>query len=258
MLLESCGLNTVCAEAKCPNRGECFSRGTATFLILGSVCTRNCAFCGVDFGDPLAPDPEEPNRLAKAALKMGLKHVVITSVTRDDLRDGGASFFASVVKAVRQKLPKATVEVLIPDFAGSRQALHTVLDSAPDVLNHNIETVPRLYSSVRPQAEYGRSLQLLSRTAADGRSKVKSGIMVGLGETELEVEEVMGDLRKSGCSILTIGQYLRPSRHQVPLREFISPRKFSDYEQIARSMGFEHVFSGPYVRSSYRAEEQFQ
>lgn len=258
MLLESCGLNTVCAEAKCPNRGECFSRGTATFLILGSVCTRNCAFCGVDSGDPSPPDPQEPDRLAEAALQMNLKHVVITSVTRDDLEDGGASFFASVVKAVRHKLPGATVEVLIPDLSGSQQALHTVLDSTPDVLNHNIETVPRLYSSVRPQAAYSRSLQLLSRSAADGRSKVKSGIMVGLGETAQEVEEVMSDLRSVGCSILTIGQYLRPSRNQVPVREFVSPQQFSHYEQTGFSMGFEHVFSGPYVRSSYRAEEQFR
>ncbi|MFP4163667.1 MAG: lipoyl synthase [Chitinispirillaceae bacterium] len=257
-LLESCGLNTVCAEAKCPNRGECFSKGTATFLILGSVCTRNCAFCGVESGTPLPPDPDEGERLAEAASRMGLKHVVITSVTRDDLSDGGAHAFATVVEAVRRRLPGATVEVLIPDFGGCEQALGTVLDSAPDVLNHNIETVPRLYSSVRPQAEYDRSLELLSRAASDGRAAVKSGMMVGLGEQLQEVEGVMADLRASGCTILTVGQYLRPSRSQVPVKEFVTPQQFSSYEQIALSLGFEHVFSGPYVRSSYRAEEQFR
>jgi lipoic acid synthetase len=249
-LLSTNNLNTVCSEAKCPNRGECFSRGSAAFLILGRICTRDCAFCGVESGQPLAVDPDEGKRLAEAAARMGLKHVVVTSVTRDDLPDGGAAAFADVIKHLRGKLPQATIEVLIPDFQGSVDSLATVLESKPDVLNHNMETVLRLYPSIRPQAIYTRSLELLKRAAADNRSVVKSGIMVGLGETAGEVEELLRDLRSSGCAVVTIGQYLRPSRHQVPVKEFITPEQFSTYEKTALGMGFKHAFCGPYVRSS--------
>lgn len=256
-LLSTNNLNTVCSEAKCPNRGECFSRGSAAFLILGSVCTRNCAFCGVESGLPSAVDYDEGKRLAEAAAQMGLSHVVVTSVTRDDLHDGGASAFADVIKHLRGKVPQATIEVLIPDFQGSIDALMTVLDNRPDILNHNMETVHRLYPSIRPQAIYAQSLKLLKRAADDNRSVVKSGIMAGLGETVDEVKELLQDLRSSGCTIVTIGQYLRPSLHQTPVEEFISPSQFSAYEEAALRMGFKHVFCGPYVRSSYRAEEMY-
>jgi len=254
-LISSCKLNTVCSEAKCPNRGECFSRGSAAFLILGPVCTRNCAFCAVEPGRPADVDAGEGERLAEAACRMGLKHVVITSVTRDDLPDGGASAFANALKCLRGKIPRAAAEVLIPDFQGASGALKTVLDAEPDILNHNIETVPRLYPSIRPQAVYERSLELLKRAADDGRPSVKSGIMVGLGETVSEVEGVMRDLRAAGCAVVTIGQYLRPSRRQVPVREFVTPEQFSAYEKTALDIGFERAFCGPFVRSSYRAEE---
>jgi len=255
-LISSCRLNTVCSAAKCPNRGECFSRGSAAFLILGSVCTRDCAFCGVEFGQPVGVDVDEGERLADAACRMGLKHVVVTSVTRDDLSDGGAAVFADVLTRLRKKIPTAATEVLIPDFQGSRDALTTVLDAKPDVLNHNVETVPRLYPSIRPQAIYERSLELLRRAADDCRPTVKSGIMVGLGETVDEVESLMRDLRSAGCTAITIGQYLRPSRRQVQVREFITPGQFTEYEKMAVDMGFEHAFCGPYVRSSYRAGER--
>jgi len=248
-------LNTVCAEAKCPNRGECFSRGSAAFLILGSVCTRNCAFCGVQSGTPSDVDPDEGRRLAEAAFAMGLKHIVITSVTRDDLSDGGAGAFSDALNQLRTKIPDAALEVLIPDFKGCNQALLTVLDSKPDVLNHNLETIPRLYPAIRPQAIYSRSLELLERAAADSRTKVKSGIMVGFGETVDEVRALLTDLKKTGCSIITIGQYLRPSRNQIPVTEFVTPQMFSDYEKLCLDMGFEQAFCGPYVRSSYRAGE---
>jgi len=254
-LISSCRLNTVCAEAKCPNRGECFSRGSAAFLILGPVCTRNCAFCGVKSGRPMSVDGDEGERLADAARRMGLKHVVITSVTRDDLPDGGASAFAAALKCLRAQIPQAAVEVLIPDFLGSAAALKTVLDAEPDVLNHNIETIPRLYPSIRPQAVYERSLELLRRATDDGRPAVKSGIMVGLGETASEVTELMRDLRAAGCAVITVGQYLRPSRRQVPVKEFITPEQFSIYEKTALDMGFDRAFCGPFVRSSYRAGE---
>jgi len=254
-LISSCNLNTVCAEAKCPNRGECFSRGSAAFLILGPVCTRGCAFCAVESGRPAAVDAGEGERLAEAVCRMGLKHVVITSVTRDDLPDGGASAFTGAIACLRGKIPQAAVEVLIPDFQGSPDALKTVLDAEPDILNHNIETVPRLYPSIRPQAVYERSLELLKRAADDGRSSVKSGIMVGLGETAVEVKELMLDLRAVGCSVITIGQYLRPSRRQVSVKEFVTPEQFSAYEEMALGMGFEQAFCGPFVRSSYKAEE---
>jgi lipoic acid synthetase len=203
----------------------------------------------------LDADPDEGRRLAEAAFAMGLKHIVVTSVTRDDLSDGGAGAFSDVLKQLRAKIPDAALEVLIPDFKGCAKSLSTVLDSKPDVLNHNLETVSRLYPAIRPQAIYSRSLELLERAAADGRAKVKSGIMVGLGETVDEVRALLIDLKKTGCSIVTIGQYLRPSRNQVPVTEFITPQQFSDYEKLCLDMGFEQAFCGPYVRSSYRAGE---
>lgn len=254
-LIADCGLHTVCAEAKCPNRGECFSKGSAAFLILGPVCTRNCAFCGVASGTPTPVDTNEGKRLSEAAAKIGLKHAVVTSVTRDDLPDGGAAAFADTVSHLHDKLPNATIEVLIPDFQGSINSLKTVLDSRPTVLNHNMETVARLYPSVRPQAIYDRSLELIKRAADDGRSVVKSGIMVGLGETVDEVHELMRDLKSAGCSVITVGQYLRPSAQQIPIAEFITPDQFAAYEKTAVEIGFERAFCGPYVRSSYRADE---
>ncbi|GBU22829.1 lipoyl synthase [Fibrobacteres bacterium R8-0-B4] len=253
-LIADCGLHTVCAEAKCPNRGECFSKGSAAFLILGPVCTRNCAFCGVASGTPSIVDTNEGERLAEAAKRMGLKHAVVTSVTRDDLPDGGAAAFADAVSKVRDKIPAATIEVLIPDFQGSADSLKTVLDSRPDVLNHNMETVARLYPRIRPQAGYERSLELIRRASDDGRSVVKSGIMVGLGETVDEVFGLMRDLRSAGCGVITVGQYLRPSVRQVPVAEFVAPERFEVYEETALKMGFDRAFCGPYVRSSYRAE----
>jgi lipoyl synthase len=253
-LLTECGLHTVCAEAKCPNRGECFSKGSAAFLILGPVCTRNCAFCGVSTGTPSPVDADEGGRLAEAAKRMGLRHVVVTSVTRDDLPDGGAAAFADVVKRLRDKVADVVIEVLIPDFCGSADSLKTVLDSGPDVLNHNMETVSRLYPQIRPQADYARSLELIRRAADSGRSVVKSGIMVGLGETVDEVEGLMRDLRSAGCGLITVGQYLRPSARQVPVSEFVAPERFAEYERLAVDMGFAKAFCGPYVRSSYRAE----
>lgn len=244
-------LNTVCAEAKCPNRGECFSRGSAAFLILGQTCTRNCSFCGVNFGTPEHVDIDEGKRLAEAAAQMKLSHIVVTSVTRDDLDDGGASSFADAIKCVREKNPQSIIEVLIPDFWGSHDSLMTVLDARPDILNHNIETVARLYPTIRPQAIYERSLELLRRAADDGRSIVKSGFMVGLGESVGEVENLLRDLKDAGCSMVTIGQYLRPSKNQIEVAEFVTPERFLDYEKFAVGLGFDSVMCAPYVRSSY-------
>jgi lipoyl synthase len=254
--LSQAGLHTVCAAAKCPNRGECHARGTATFLILGEICTRHCGFCGVKHGVPTPIDPGEPERLCDAAFRMGLRHVVVTSVTRDDAPDGGASVFARTVGMLRDRIPGVTVELLIPDFNGNEAALEIVIKSMPDVLGHNIETVPRLYPMVRPGASYQRSLQILAQTAnRQCPSHIKTGIMVGLGEGIGEVEDTMRDLKAAGCSILTIGQYLRPSADQAPVAEFITPEIFKRLKESGRDMGFEKVIAGPYVRSSYRAEE---
>jgi len=253
-LIADRGLHTVCVEAKCPNRGECFGKGSAAFLILGSVCTRGCAFCGVASGTPSPVDADEGERLASAAAEMGLKHIVVTSVTRDDLPDGGAAAFADAAAKLRDKIPDAAIELLIPDFRGSADSLKTVLDSRPNVLNHNMETVPRLYPRIRPQAAYNGSLELIRRAADDGRAVVKSGIMVGLGETADEVYELMRDLRSAGCGVITVGQYLRPSARQIPVAEFVTPQRFAEYEEEALKMGFARAFCGPYVRSSYRAE----
>ena len=252
-------LHTVCQEAKCPNMWECFSQQTATFLIMGSRCTRDCRFCSVAQGPVAPPDPAEPERVAAAARQMGLGYVVITSVTRDDLVDGGAAFFAETIEAVHRRIPAAKVEVLVPDFQGRAEALQAVLDARPDVLNHNIETVPRLYATVRPQASYRRSLQLLSRVKeyAPGLP-IKSGLMLGLGESSEEVRATLKDLIDAGCRILTLGQYLQPSKAHLPVERFVPPEEFEKWRQVAIEIGFSEVASGPFVRSSYHAKELYQ
>ncbi|HEY5575520.1 MAG TPA: lipoyl synthase [Clostridiaceae bacterium] len=249
-------LNTVCEEANCPNKIECFGRKTATFMVLGSSCTRNCRFCNVNFGKPDTVDDEEPENLAKAVSKLGLEHAVITSVTRDDLADGGAAHFARVVEWIRKLSPHTTAEVLIPDFKGSIGALKTVADSVPDVIAHNVETVPRLYGSVCPQSNYKTSLEVLKNIKLlNPTIKSKAGIMVGLGETKEEMLKVFADLREVGCEILTIGQYLAPSKQHHPIIKYIHPDVFEEYKRIALDMGFSHVSSGPFFRSSYHAGE---
>ena len=255
--IHSLGLHTVCVEAKCPNRSECYSKGTATFLILGNICTRYCTFCGVSHGAPLPVDFSEPEKLVSAIKSLKLTHVVITSVTRDDLSDGGAAIYAETITRIKQTHPAVAVEILIPDFNGNQSALELVISRKPDIFNHNIETIPRLYSFVRPQAQYQRSLEVLSLAASRGLT-VKSGIMVGLGENENEVHQVMRDLRSAGCRIMTIGQYLRPSKEQTPVVEHVSPERFSSYEKTGYDMGFSSVFAGPFVRSSYMAESIYQ
>ena len=258
-LIDEDRLHTVCQEAKCPNMWECFSQQTATFLIMGSRCTRNCRFCSVAQGPAGPPDPAEPERVAEAVLQMGLSYVVITSVTRDDLADGGAVYFAKTIEAVHRRIPSAKVEVLIPDFQGNARALETVLNAQPDILNHNIETVPRLYPIVRPQARYGRSLQLFSRvkTYAPGMP-IKSGLMLGLGESFEEIRSTLKDLIEAGCRILTLGQYLQPSKAHLSVKRFVSPDEFEDWKHTALEMGFSEVASGPFVRSSYHARELYQ
>lgn len=257
-ILRSYGLSTVCEEARCPNMGECFSRPTATFMILGSKCTRNCGFCSVKSSIPEPLDPEEPKRVAMAAKEMGLRYVVITSVTRDDLSDGGAGHFAKTVYSVRKYLPETKVEILTPDFKGNLNSLNTALNSRPDVFNHNIETIPRLYPVVRPLADYRQSLYILEyvkKTALD--IYTKSGLMLGLGERLDEVIDVLRDLRSAGCDIITIGQYLRPSRFNLPVIEYIRPEIFERLRLTALSMGFKYVASAPLVRSSMNADEMY-
>jgi lipoic acid synthetase len=249
-------LHTVCEEARCPNRGECFARGTATFLLLGDTCTRACGFCDIANGRPGPPDPLEPFRVAEAAREMRLRHVVVTSVARDDLPDGGAGHFAATIAALRRSDPAPAVEVLTPDFRGRFFPLRAVVEARPDVFNHNVETVPRLYRRVRPGAELDRSLGLLSAVKIlDPDMTTKSGLMVGLGETFEEVLAVLGSLRAAGVDIVTIGQYLRPSRENLPVAEYLHPAVFERYREAGERLGFRHVFSGPFVRSSYRAEE---
>jgi lipoic acid synthetase len=257
-MLDGLTLHTVCEGANCPNQGDCFSRGTTTFMILGDVCTRNCRFCAVENGHPSPVDTNEPDNLARAVQKLGLKHVVITSVTRDDLPDGGAAHYAGTVAAVRKVTPEATIEVLIPDFEGSADALKVVVDSSPQVINHNMETVPRLYHDVRPKADYHRSLNLI-RTVKyrDGGIVTKSGLMLGLGEHDEEVLTVMEHLREADCDILTLGQYLRPSPEHHEVSEYVSPERFEEYENLAGELGFKAVVSGPFVRSSFRAAEVY-
>ncbi len=257
-ILEELSLNTVCKEANCPNRMECFNNSTATFMILGSVCTRNCTFCNVTKGKPQEVDIEEPRKVAIAVDKLKLKHAVITSVTRDDLDDGGANQFVEVVKEIRALNKGITVEILIPDFGGDSSSLAKVIAVKPDILNHNIETVPVLYPTVRPKAIYKRSLELLSRVKeSDSSIFTKSGIMLGLGETEEGVVNVMKDLRSVGCDIMTIGQYLAPSIKHHPVVEYVHPDIYAKYKNIGMELGFKYVASSPLVRSSYHAGEVF-
>ena len=254
-LVKGLSLNTVCEEANCPNLMECFSKRTATFMILGSNCTRNCTFCNVTTGKPEVVDLEEPLKVANAVKELGLKYVVITSVTRDDLPDGGAEHFAKVIESIKELNESIIVEVLIPDFKGDKTALSKVVESKPEVINHNVETIPKLYSSVRPMAIYERSLKLLENVKSmDKNILTKSGIMVGLGEKEEEVIDLFKDLRKVDCDILTIGQYLAPSKKHHPVVEYIHPDIFENYKNKALKMGFKFVASGPLVRSSYHAD----
>lgn len=257
-LLSTAGLNSVCQEANCPNIRECFGKGTATFLIMGKVCTRSCSFCNIQKGAPLRVDSSEPQRLANAVGILNLKYVVITSVTRDDLKDGGAYVFARSISQIRKRNPEVKVEVLIPDFGGSRESLETVLDAKPDVLNHNLETVKRLYPTVRRGARYDRSLEILSLAKDHDQGLiVKSGIMVGLGETWGEIIELMKDLRGVECDILTIGQYLSPSNNHLLTDKYYTPEEFAKLKEAAKKLGFLGVHSGPLVRSSYLAHQLF-
>lgn len=249
------GLHTVCEAARCPNIGECFGCGTATFLLMGNVCTRSCRFCNIATAAPAPLDPDEPRRVAEATARLALTFAVLTSVTRDDLPDGGARHFAAAVRAIHDLSPTTGVEVLIPDLQGCPEALRTILDACPTVLNHNIETVPRLYPTVRPQASFRRSLELLGRAGSFGRSDliVKTGLMVGLGETPDEVVSVMGEVRGTGCTSLTIGQYLPPSADHAELDRYVEPAEFASYAETARTLGFTHVVASPLARSSYHA-----
>lgn len=254
-LLSDLHLNTVCQAANCPNRGECFGNGTATFMILGDICSRNCRFCDIQNGEPSLPDKDETARVALAVQKLNLKHSVITSVTRDDLADGGAKYFNEVVRKIRQTSPNTTIELLIPDFKGSSAALEVVLKAEPDVLNHNIETVPRLYKTIRPQASYKRSLKLLKKASQfSDKIAIKSGLMVGLGESIAEITKVLQDLKESNCQIITIGQYLAPSSKHAAVHRYYHPAEFKTLKTLAKNLGFEMVFSNPLVRSSYQAK----
>lgn len=254
--LRDLGLNTVCEQAMCPNIGECFERNEATFLILGRNCTRMCSFCNIEKKRPVAPDPGEPARVASAVVRFGLKHVVITSVTRDDLADGGAEMFAQTVLSIKNKSPQSAIEVLIPDFKHSLAALKIVIDSGPDIIAHNIETVPSLYPFVRRGADYARSISLLRAIKKmSSQIKTKSGLMLGLGEKQEEVNLVMEDLRLVKCDFLSLGQYLAPSVKHYPVKEYIAPEAFDYYKKRGRQLGFLHIESSPYVRSSYKAGE---
>jgi lipoic acid synthetase len=254
-LLRELRLETVCENARCPNRPECYSRRTATFMILGNVCTRPCGFCSVPRGEPLELEDDEPERVAEASARLGLRHVVITSVTRDDLPDGGADHFYRCVLAVRRRTG-AAVEVLTPDFLGDTAAIDRVLDARPEVYNHNLETVPRLYRKVRGRAEYRRSLELLERVKRKAPGMVtKSGLMLGLGETTDELAEVFADLRTIGCEVLTLGQYLAPTLKHIPVARFVPPAEFDRLAALARMLGFQQVVAGPFVRSSYHADQ---
>lgn len=256
-LIQEQNLHTVCHEAKCPNVGECWGNRTATFMILGDVCTRNCTFCAVSGGKPFPLDPEEPWRVAHSVKTLSLKYVVITSVTRDDLPDGGAGHFAETVQAIRKISPDCRIELLIPDFKGDASAIDTVIKAAPEVLGHNLETVPSLYATVRPQADYHRSLDVLKRTAGEGL-RAKTGLMLGLGETRDEILQVMEDVLDSGCRLMTLGQYLQPSSHHQPVIRYIHPDEFAELAATGGQMGFQHIEAGPLVRSSYHAHEQVE
>jgi lipoic acid synthetase len=255
-LMRAKSLHTVCEELACPNRSECFSRGTATFMILGDVCTRACGFCNVTQGRPYTPpSPDEPRAVAEAAKQMNLRHVVVTSVTRDDLPDGGGAHFAATILELREMLPEVAVEVLVPDFRGNLDAVETVVNAAPDYFNHNVETVPRLYRDVRRGGRFERSLQVLSHAKnIDSSMMTKSGLMVGLGESRQEVLDVLSNLRDAGCDIITIGQYLQPKLVKLEVQEYVHPYVFEEYRIAGEAMGFAAVFSGPFVRSSYMAD----
>lgn len=248
-------LHTICEEARCPNRWECWNARTATFLILGDICTRRCHYCSVETGRPLAVDHDEPRRVAGAVQALGLRHAVITSVNRDELADGGAAIFAETIRQTRQLSPACTIEVLIPDFEGNEAALAMVCAEKPEILNHNIETVRRLFPSIRPQGKYQRSIEILRQAKHLGMT-TKSGLIVGMGETLDEVREVLGDLHAVGCDIITIGQYLQPTRDHLPVERFYDPAEFSALKEVGLALGFTHVESGPLVRSSYHAEQQ--
>lgn len=257
-MLKETGLHTVCQEALCPNLGECFSKGTSTFMILGDRCTRNCTFCAVNHQAPDSPDKNEPLKVARAVRSLGLRYAVVTSVTRDDLADGGAGHFAETIRAIRERNADTQIEVLIPDFSGSLQALDVVIEAAPDVMNHNIETVPRLYPEVRPQADYRQSLDIFVHARKQNSDLMtKSGLMLGLGEREPEVRDTFKDLLKAGCKILTLGQYLAPSSSHHPVVEYIEPKVFASWQETALAMGFQAAACGPFVRSSYNAFELF-
>ena len=262
-LLSKAKLHTVCQEANCPNMFECFSKNTATFMILGSACTRNCRFCNILNRLPMPVDPDEPLRVAKTARDLKLKYIVVTSVTRDDLDDGGAAHFADTIKAIKSLLPNNTkVEVLIPDFQGNLESLKTVIHAKPDVLNHNIETTPSLYSRVRPEAKYYKSLELLQNAYSINSSTgvsmpIKSGIMVGLGETMEELEQTMKDLHDHGCSIITVGQYMQPTKSHLKVEKYYTPDEFKELEKAAQQIGFKKIASGPFVRSSYNAKQLY-
>ncbi|MGI5939338.1 MAG: lipoyl synthase [Thermoleophilia bacterium] len=255
-LLDQCRLHTVCRSASCPNLGECFAAGVATFLIMGDVCTRDCGFCGVESGRPEPLDADEPARLADAAARLGLRHVVVTSVTRDDMADGGAAHYVATLRAIRARIPGVTVEVLVPDFAGDRASVDLVLAEDPEVFNHNLETVPRLYPTARPQASYEGSLAVLARASAQGRGLVKTGWMVGLGETPEEVRGLFRQVAALGVDLVTIGQYLRPSKRQLPVAEYVSPEMFAEYEVYGKALGLQ-VQAAPFVRSSFHAGETY-
>ena len=257
-ILRQRGLHTVCESARCPNINECFSKPTATFMILGNVCTRRCGFCSVEKTvEPLAPDPDEPKNIAITAKELGLRHVVVTSVTRDDLPLGGAEQFALTIRALKDNNTKILIEVLTPDFNGNTEAIKAVLDAGPDIFNHNLETVKRLYPLVRPDADYSRSLSVL-RLAKEKGFLTKSGIMAGFGETDSEVKELLGDLAGAGCDAVTIGQYLKPGRGNLDVVEYVNEEKFKEYGDYAKAIGITHAYSGPFVRSSYNAEEIFE
>ncbi len=258
-ILDEHRLSTICESAKCPNRSECYSHNTATFLLLGDVCTRSCSFCSVPPGKPKLPEEDEPVRVAMAAKALGLKHVVVTSVNRDDLENGGAHIFAGTIREIRKLIPGATVEVLTPDFCGNWDAVLEVAHAGPDVFNHNMETVRRLYSKVRPRAIYDRSLELLARVKqADPAMITKSGFMVGVGETDEEVTELLADLRKVNCDIVTVGQYLQPLDRKMDIVDFVAPGRFVEIELESKSMGFREAYCGPFVRSSYHAGEVYE
>lgn len=258
-LVKGHALHTVCESAQCPNRGECWNRGTATIMLLGDVCTRACSFCAIQPGRPDGLDVNEPRRAARAAAGMNLKYVVLTSVTRDDLPDGGAGIFAETILEIRKRLPHAGIEVLTPDFEGVTELVDQVLEAKPDVFNHNVETVAHLQAVVRPQAAYGRSLAVLKHAAhADSAAVIKSGVMLGLGERDDEVEQTLTDMVAAGVELLTLGQYLRPTRNHPPVQRYVSPEAFAEWEERALNMGFSGVASGPMVRSSYKADELLQ